>query len=112
MNSEIEYIDDDDDVLVRVQNDDGVVVTFLTAPSSFFEITDRIDPLTIWLASDNVFVAINEDLLNEMIEDSIEKNSEIYEEMEAAFLPFIQVMKVGLKEVDRQIAQRREKTES
>ncbi len=112
MNSEIEYIDDDDDVLVRVQNDDGVVVTFLTAPSSFFEITDRIDPLTIWLASDNVFVAINEDLLNEMIEDSIEKNSEIYEEMEAAFLPIVHVMKVGLKEVDRQIAQRREKTES
>jgi len=65
MNPKIENIDDDDDVLIRVQNNDGVMVTFLTAPSSFFEITDRIDPLTIWLASDNVFIAINEDLLNE-----------------------------------------------
>ncbi len=112
MNPKIENIDDDDDVLIRVQNNDGVMVTFLTAPSSFFEITDRIDPLTIWLASDNVFIAINEDLLNEMIEDSIEKNSEIYEEMEAAFLPIVHVMKVGLEKVDSQIAQRRKKAET
>ena len=47
MNPEIEDInDEDDDVLIQMQNDDGVVVTFLTAPPSVFEVTDRIDPLT------------------------------------------------------------------
>jgi len=111
MNPEIKNIEDEDDVLIRMQNVDGVVVTFLSAPSSVFEVTDRIDPFTFWMTPDNVFVVINKDLLNEMIEDSIEKNSGIYEEKEAAFLPIVHVMNIGLREVDRQIAQRGEKNE-
>ena len=110
MNPEIEDInDEDDDVLIQMQNDDGVVVTFLTAPPSVFEVTDRIDPLTFWMSPKSVYVAINEDILNEMIEESIEKNSEIYDEKEAAFLPIVHILNVGLREVDRQIAQRGEK---
>jgi len=110
MNPEIEDInDEDDDVLMQMQNDDGVVVTFLTAPPSVFEVTDRIDPLTFWMSPKSVYVAINEDILNEMIEESIEKNSQIYDEKEAAFLPIVHILNVGLKEVDRQIAQRGEK---
>ena len=110
MNPEIEDInDEDDDVLMQMQNDDGVVVTFLTAPPSVFEVTDRIDPLTFWMSPKSVYVAINEDILNEMIEESIEKNSEIYDEKEAAFLPIVHILNVGLREVDRQISQRGEK---
>jgi hypothetical protein len=110
MNPEIEDInDEDDDVLIQMQNDDGVVVTFLTAPPSVFEVTYRIDPLTFWMSPKSVYVAINEDILNEMIEESIEKNSEIYDEKEAAFLPIIHILNVGLREVDRQISQRGEK---
>ena len=110
MNPEIEDInDEDDDVLIQMQNDDGVVVTFLTAPPSVFEVTDRIEPLTFWLSPKSVYVAINEDILNEMIEESIEKNSQIYDEKEAAFLPIVHILNVGLKEVNRQIAQRGEK---
>ena len=110
MNPEIEDInDEDDDVLIQMQNDDGVVVTFLTAPPSVFEVTDRIDPLTFWMSPKSVYVAINEDILNEMIEESIEKNSEIYDEKEAAFLPIVHILNVGLREVDRQISQRGEK---
>ena len=60
-----------------MQNDDGVVVTFLTAPSSVFEVTDRIDPLTFWMSPKSVYVAINEDILNEMIEESIEKSKNL-----------------------------------
>jgi hypothetical protein len=56
-------------------------------------------------------VAINEDILNEMIEESIEKNSQIYDEKEAAFLPIVHILNVGLKEVNRQIANRATKTE-
>ena len=109
MNPEIEDINDEDDVLIQMQNDDGVVVTFLTAPPSVFEVTDRIEPLTFWLSPKSVYVAINEDILNEMIEESIEKNSQIYDEKEAAFLPIVHILNVGLKEVNRQIAQRGEK---
>ena len=112
MNPEIEDInDEDDDVLIQMQNDDGVVVTFLTAPPSVFEVTDRIEPLTFWLSPKSVYVAINEDILNEMIEESIEKNSQIYDEKEAAFLPIVHILNVGLKEVNRQIANRATKTE-
>ena len=112
MNPELEDINDEDnDVLIQMQNDDGVVVTFLTAPSSVFEVTDRIDPLTFWMSPKSVYVAINEDILNEMIEESIEKNGEIYDEKEAAFLPIIHILNVGLKEVDKQIANRATKIE-
>ena len=112
MNPEIEDInDEDDDVLIQMQNDDGVVVTFLTAPPSVFEVTDRIDPLTFWMSPKSVYVAINEDILNEMIEESIEKNNGVYEDKEAAFLPIVHVLNIGLKEVDKQIANRATKIE-
>ena len=107
MNPEIEDInDEDDDVLIQMQNDDGVVVTFLTAPPSVFEVTDRIDPLTFWMSPKSVYVAINEDILNEMIVESIEKNNGVYDDKEAAFLPIVHVLNIGLKEVDKQIANR------
>ena len=113
MNPEIEYIEDDndDDVLIQMQNDDGVVVTFLAAPPSVFEVTDKIDPMTFWFSPKSVYVAINEDILNEMIEESIEKNNGVYDDKEAAFLPIVHVLNIGLKEVNRQIAQRGEKNE-
>ena len=112
MNPEIENInDEDDDVLIQMQNDDGVVVTFLTAPPSVFEVTDRIDPLTFWMSPKSVYVAINEDILNEMIEESIEKNKGVYDDKEAAFLPIVHVLNIGLKEVDKQIANRATKIE-
>ena len=112
MNPEIEDInDEDDDVLIQMQNDDGVVVTFLTAPPSVFEVTDRIDPLTFWMSPKSVYVAINEDILNEMIEESIEKNKGVYDDKEAAFLPIVHVLNIGLKEVDKQIANRATKIE-
>jgi hypothetical protein len=112
MNPEIEDINDEDnDVLIQMQNDDGVVVTFLTAPPSVFEVTDRIDPLTFWMSPKSVYVAINEDILNEMIEESIEKNNGVYDDKEAAFLPIIHILNVGLKEVDKQIANRATKIE-
>ena len=112
MNPEIEDIDDeDDDVLIEMQNNDGVVVTFLTAPPSVFEVNDRIDPLTFWISPKNVYVAINEDILNEMIEESIEKNNGVYDDKEAAFLPIVHVLNIGLKEVDKQIANRATKIE-
>ena len=112
MNPEIEDInDEDDDVLIQMHNDDGVVVTFLTAPPSVFEVTDRIDPLTFWMSPKSVYVAINEDILNEMIEESIEKNNGVYDDKEAAFLPIVHVLNIGLKEVDKQIANRATKIE-
>ena len=112
MNPEIEDInDEDDDVLIQMQNDDGVVVTFLTAPPSVFEVTDRIDPLTFWMSPKSVYVAINEDILNEMIKESIEKNYGVYDDKEAAFLPIVHVLNIGLKEVDKQIANRATKIE-
>ena len=88
MNSEIEDIEDDeedDDILIRMQHDNGTVVTFISAPSSVFEKSDVIEPMIFWLASDNVFVAINEDLLNEMIEESMEKTTSFIIKMRRRF---------------------------
>ncbi len=110
MNLDIENIDDEEeDVLIRMQHDNGIVVTFLSAPSSVFETTDKIDALTFWTSPESVFVAINGDLLEEMIKDSVEKNSGIYSAKEAGYLPIIHILNIGLKKVNRQIAEREEK---
>lgn len=115
MNSEIEDIEDDeqdDDILIRMQHDNGTIVTFISAPSSVFEKSDVIDPMIFWLGSESVFVAINEDLLNEMIEESIEKNDCVYKKNGAVVSPIIHAINIGLIEVSRQIAHRGDKNKS
>lgn len=115
MNSEIEDIEDDeqdDDILIRMQHDNGTIVTFISAPSSVFEKSDVIDPMIFWLGSESVFVAINEDLLNEMIEESIEKNDCVYKKNEAVVSPIIHAINIGLIEVSKQIAHRGDKNKS
>ena len=99
-----EYREDlDDDVLIRMQHDNGVTVTFLTAPQELFSDRENLSPLVFWLDEDEVFLAFNEDGLNEMIHESVELNGDIYGEQAAAFLPIQHIIQIGLSTIEQQI---------
>ena len=99
-----EYREDlDDDVLIRMQHDNGVIVTFLTAPQELFSDRENLSPLVFWLDENEVFLAFNEDGLNEMIHESIELNGDIYGEQAAAFLPIQHIIQIGLSTIGQQM---------
>ena len=92
--------EDDDDVLLCLQHDDGTYVTFLTAPATAFAVTDKLEPLITQLDIDQIYVAFNEDQINQLIQKSIEKNSDEYGKQAAAILPITKVLNIGLRAVN------------
>lgn len=92
---------DDDDVIIRLQHDNGVVATFLTAPAELFFDKENLCPMIYWLSETDAYIAFNEDLLNDLIEDSIELNGNAYGKQAAAFLPLQHMIKIGLDKIDK-----------
>jgi hypothetical protein len=92
------FINDDSDVLMRMKNDDGQELTFITAPAEAFP-DDDIGPIVTGL-DDQIVVAFNQEKIEELIDDSIEKNAEIYGEAAAAFLPISLILQKGMRAAD------------
>ena len=95
--------DADNDVLMKLEHEDVTRVTFLTAPASAFGQSEELEPLVYGLVDNEIFVAFNSDLLERLIEDSVEKNSETYGRGASAFLPMTLLINKGLKAVDEYI---------
>ena len=93
--------DDNEDVLIRMQHEDGTTVTFLTAPATLFEDKDKLTPLVYGLVDGEVCVAFNGDLIERMIAESVEKNGETYGAQASAFLPITMILNKGLKAVNK-----------
>ena len=96
-------VDPDDDVLIRMQHDNGVIVTFLTAPQELFSDRENLSPLIFWLDEHEVFLAFDEDELNEMIHESVLLNGNIYGYKAAAFLPIQHIIQIGLSTIEQQM---------
>ncbi len=92
--------EDNEDVMIRMEHEDGTKVTFLTAPPEVFTQREELEPLVYGLGDNEIFVAFNSDLLERLIEDSVEKNSETYGRGASAFLPMTLLINKGLKAVD------------
>ena len=97
--------DDDDDVLIRMQHKDGTTVTFLTAPPEVFTEREQLEPLLFGISETDICVAFNSDLVESMIDESVEKNGEFYGAQAAAFLPITMILNKGLKAVDNYVAE-------
>ena len=93
--------DVNEDVLIRLQHDSGVVVTFLTAPQELFSDGDDLYPMITWLSEIDVYLAFHEHILNNLIEESINLNGELYGEQAAAFLPLQHMIQIGLSAIDK-----------
>lgn len=91
-----EFTNDDPDVMMRMINEDGKELTFITAPSEGFANKESIEPIvTGW--DGQIIVAFNGDLVEQMVRDSIDKNGENYGDLLASFLPISKILQVGMK---------------
>ena len=97
--------DEDDDVLIRMQHKDGTTVTFLTAPPEVFTEREQLEPLLFGISETDICVGFNSDLVESMIDESVEKNGEFYGAQAAAFLPITMILNKGLKAVDNYVAE-------
>ncbi|GDX20248.1 hypothetical protein LBMAG07_11690 [Actinomycetes bacterium] len=95
--------DDNEDVMIRMEHDDGFKVTFLTAPPEVFTTKDELGPLVYGIGDKDVCVAFNSDLVELMIAESIEKNGETYGAQASAFLPITLILNKGLKAANKYI---------
>jgi hypothetical protein len=97
-----EFLEDqDDDVLIRMQHENGTVVTFLTAASEVFTNKEQLEPLVFGISDTDIYVVFNSELLESMIEESVEKNGKTYGARAASFLPITMILDKGLKAVDK-----------
>ena len=93
--------DDSNDVLMRMQHEDGTVVTFLTAPPEVFPQQDELEPLVYGMGEKTVYVAFNSEIIERLIAESIEKNADVYGKHASAFLPISLLINKGLKAVEK-----------
>ena len=93
--------EDNDDVMIRMEHEDGTKVTFLTAPPEVFTVKDELEPLVYGIGDKDVCVAFNSDLIERMVAESVEKNGETYGAQASAFLPITMILNVGLKAVNK-----------
>ena len=97
-----EFTDDDNnDVLILMQHEDGTTVTFLTAPPEVFPQRDELEPLVYGIGDNSICVAFNADIIERLIAESIEKNGDTYGKHASAFLPISLLLNKGLKAVEQ-----------
>jgi len=94
------FTDDDDDILLKLKQNNGTHVTFITAPASVFTQIDELEPIVFGLPDNEVCVAINGELFQEMVAESVERNGEQYGRGPATFLPLTLLLNIGLKAVN------------
>lgn len=97
--SSFKFVSDDPDVLMRIQSDDGSQeVVFLTTEGN--ALGDKLFDVQQG-AVGQWFVVVNQKMLDEKIERSIETNSEDYGKKHAMFLPISFIIQEALTEVMR-----------
>jgi hypothetical protein len=110
MDFEFEDMNDgDSDILLRMEHEDGTHITFLTAHPSAFTEQDVLEPLITELDTKQIYVAFNGELLEKLIQESVEKNSETYGKKASAFLPLSLIINTGIHAVDEYMNKRKDK---
>lgn len=94
-----------DDILMRLEDNNGVTLTIMTAPAETFgEDNQNLEPMiTGW--SKDVYAIFNEDEVSEAIQNAIDLNGELYGENAAAFLPIALVMEKAMTAAKEYIGQ-------
>lgn len=88
--------DSDPDVLMRMRNDEtGQEITLLSAPATLFS-DDGLGPL-VTAFEDQVIVTFNDDKVEEMFDESIRVNGEVYGEAAAVMLPITMLIRLAMK---------------
>jgi hypothetical protein len=98
---DIEFNEEESDVMMRLQDSDGRDITFITAPSGAFGY-DELGPIITGF-DNQIILAFNEDKIQRMIEEAVEEFGEKYGSKSAVFLPISQIMQIGIDAVEKYV---------
>ena len=101
--------EDNDDVLCRLKHENGTMVTLLTAPASLFTEQEELEPMVFGICEGEVCVALNEDVIEQMIKDGILTHGETYGMEIATLLPTTLIIRTACKAASTYIKDHEEK---
>lgn len=99
---DFEFQEEDSDIMMRLQGEDGHELTLITAPASTFDDPEDLGP-NVYGLGDQIVVAFNEEVMQQMIEKSIIMNAEDYGQKASTFLPMIKIMNLAMEKADEYI---------
>jgi hypothetical protein len=102
-----QFTEDDNDILLKLQNNDGTQVTFISGPASIFKQTEELEPIVFGLPDKEVCVVFNGELFQEMVDESVAINGAQYGRDSAAFLPTTLLLNIGLKAVNQYLEEQK-----
>lgn len=98
---DIEFNEEESDVMMRLQDGDGRDITFVTAPSTAFDYNE-LGPIITGF-DNQIILAFNEDMIRSMIDEAIEEFGQKYGNKSAAFLPISHIMQIGIEAVEKYV---------
>ena len=93
----------EDNILMRIQHESGVIVTFLTAPPEVFLNQNDLQPETLWLTDTDAYIVFNEELLEEYVLEEIEENEPNFDETQTEPTLLQQLIRDSVKVIERKI---------
>jgi hypothetical protein len=93
----------EDNILMRLQHESGVIVTFLTAPPEVFLNQNDLQPETLWLTDTDAYIVFNEELLEEYVLEEIEENETNFDETQTEPTLLQQLIRDSVKVIERKI---------
>lgn len=98
---DINFNEEESDIMMRLADNEGREITFVTAPSQAFD-NNELGPIITGF-DNQIFLAFNEDKIREMIEEAVEDFGDKYGQKSAVFLPISQIMQIGIDAVEKYI---------
>lgn len=85
-----------EDILMQFTNDQGVILTVMTAPPDVFKGDQTMEPLvTGW--DKEIYVVFNAEVVEQAMRDSIEQNIGEHDENESSGLAILDIMRKGIE---------------
>ena len=99
-----EYRDElEDNILMRLQHESGVIVTFLTAPPEVFLYQNDLQPEILWLTDTDAYILFNEELLEEYVLEEIEENETNFDETQTEPTLLQQLIRDSVKVIESKL---------
>jgi len=93
----------EDNILMRIQHESGVIATFLTAPPEVFLYQNVLQPEILWLTDSDAYVVFNEELLGEYVLEEIEENETNSSETRTKLILLQHIIQDSVKVIESKI---------
>ena len=93
----------EDNILMRIQHESGVIITFLTAPPEVFLYQNDLQPEILWLTDTDAYILFNEELLGEYVLEEIEENETNFDETQTELTLLQHLIRDSVKMIESKI---------